>query len=94
MTIDDDDSTIRSQYDASVTILRAVVRLLDHLKLDAIDSYPGDDITHTVSRRFGRFQNLLIRAFSFIRSGDFGEEDNVSLTSSTSKVRTQTLIVR
>ena len=87
MTIEDDDSTIRSQYDASIIILKSVVRLLDHLKLDAVESYPGDDITHTVSRRFGRFQNLLIRAFSFIKGGELGEEDNASLTSSTSKVR-------
>lgn len=66
--------------------MRAIVQLLDRLKLDAIEAYPGDDIAHVVSRRFSRYQSMLIRAFNYIKIGELGENDNISSTSSTSNV--------
>jgi neurofibromin 1 len=52
----------RMQHDANMACLRTVVKLLDGLRLQALDGSSGDDANHVVSRRFNRYQTLLLAA--------------------------------
>ncbi len=55
-------SLIRLRHDTNVASLRTVVRLLERLRLQPLESSSGDDATHVVSRRFVRYQNVLLHA--------------------------------
>ena len=52
----------RMQHDANMACLRTVVKLLEGLRLQALDGSTGDDANHVVSRRFSRYQTLLLAA--------------------------------
>lgn len=74
-----EDSGCQNPYDWNICILRAVVRLLEHLRLQPLDGFPGDDIPHAVSRRFIQYQGTLLDALSF-------DYENVSQTYHINKV--------
>lgn len=52
----------RLRHDTNVASLRTVVRLLERLRLQPLENSSGDDATHVVSRRFVRYQNVLLHA--------------------------------
>ena len=52
----------RMQHDANMAYLRTIVKLLEGLRLQALDGSSGDDASHAVSRRFNRHQSLLLAA--------------------------------
>ena len=55
-------SVARMQHDANMACLRTVVKLLEGLRLQALDGSTGDDANHVVFRRFSRYQTLLLAA--------------------------------
>ncbi|KAH8118768.1 hypothetical protein DFH11DRAFT_1839273 [Phellopilus nigrolimitatus] len=61
----DDFSLMRLRHEANVSALRTVVRLLERLRLQALDVSAGDDATHVVSRRYLRYQNVLLHGLRF-----------------------------
>ena len=46
----------------NMACLRTVVKLLEGLRLQALDGSSGDDASHVISRRFNRYQVLLLNA--------------------------------
>ncbi|KAH7916805.1 hypothetical protein BJ138DRAFT_1121610 [Hygrophoropsis aurantiaca] len=59
------------QYDLNLASLRTVVKLLDRLKLQSIDSNAsdeGDDLGHSVSRLFIRYSQILLRALDICQA--------------------------
>lgn len=61
----DDYQLMRLRHESNVSALRAVVRLLERLRLQPIDVSSGDDAAHVVSRRFLRYQTVLLHGLRF-----------------------------
>ncbi|KAF9238786.1 hypothetical protein BU15DRAFT_88233 [Melanogaster broomeanus] len=62
---------IQIQYDLNMAALRSIVKLLDRLKLQSIDTnvpHDGDDLGHAVSRLFIRYSHVLLRALEICQS--------------------------
>lgn len=55
---------MRLRQEANIAALRTMVRLLERLRLQPLDSSSGDDATHAVSRRYLRLQNVLLQGLS------------------------------
>ncbi|EGO02251.1 hypothetical protein SERLA73DRAFT_166724 [Serpula lacrymans var. lacrymans S7.3] len=72
-----DPATI--QFDLNLASLRTAVKLLDHLKLQPIDSSANesDDTGHAVSRLFIRYSHILMKALDICQA-DVTVSDSVS----------------
>lgn len=55
------------KHEANVAALRTIVKLLERLRLQPLDSSSGDDATHAVSRRYLRLQNVLLQGLTLDR---------------------------
>ncbi|KAH7931340.1 hypothetical protein BV22DRAFT_1124264 [Leucogyrophana mollusca] len=70
-TLNTDADAIQLQYDLNLASLRTVVKLLDRLKLQSIDSNAsdeGDGLGHSVSRLFIRYSQILLRALDICQA--------------------------
>ncbi|KAL5507799.1 IRA2 [Sanghuangporus vaninii] len=61
----DDFQLMRLRHEANVAALRTVVRLLERLRLQPIDVSAGDDAAHVISRRYLRYQTVLLHGLRF-----------------------------
>ena len=55
---------MRLRQEANIAALRTIVRLLERLRLQPMDSSSGDDAAHAVSRRYLRLQNVLLQGLT------------------------------
>lgn len=60
-----DFSFLRLRHESHVASLRTMVKLLERLRLQPLDSSAGDDATHVISRRYLRYQNVLLHALQY-----------------------------
>ena len=56
---------MRLRHEANVSALRTIVRLLERLRLQPIDVSAGDDASHVISRRYLRYQTVLLHGLRF-----------------------------
>ncbi|KAI5118442.1 hypothetical protein M0805_000576 [Coniferiporia weirii] len=78
----DDYALMRLKHESNLAALRTIVRLLERLRLQPLDVSTGDDASHVVSRRYIRYQNVLLHGLSFDPLESAVEEDRSSQNSS------------
>ncbi|KAF9226729.1 hypothetical protein BS17DRAFT_500836 [Gyrodon lividus] len=81
---------IQLQYDLNMAALRTVVKLLDRLKLQSIDTnvpHNGDDLGHAVSRLFIRYSHVLLRALDICQSENLTSDSTSDVPSVQKKMQ-------
>ncbi|TDL29911.1 hypothetical protein BD410DRAFT_780416, partial [Rickenella mellea] len=74
----------RFLYEANMSGLKTVVKLLEGLRLQSLEGGSPDDAAHSISRRFSRYQSLLMQALSSARPDDPLTADDASVHSTSS----------